>query len=135
MRPRGAVVAEPRAVHGGAAPSVRGSMDGRAAGALQDGSREVGDRGGSSRFTAGPPLPRTPVQLRARADSRQAGRSEVEVAGYDDYEGEDDWPHDDEVWWSMRSRPQRLTVILASTLRGGDSIPRAADGLGLGHKT
>ena len=76
---------------------MRGSMDGRAAGALQDGSREVGDRGGSSRFTAGPPLPRTPVQLRARADSRQAGRSEVEVAGYDDYEGEDDWPHDDEV--------------------------------------
>ena len=97
LQPRGAVVAEPRAVHGGAAPSVRGSMDGRAAGALQDGSREVGDRGGSSRFTAGPPLPRTPVQLRARADSRQAGRSEVEVAGYDDYDGEDDWPHDDEV--------------------------------------
>ena len=98
---RGAAVAVLRAAHGGAMPSVRGRLDGRAAcpaaGGWQDNGGQGRDRGATSGFPAELMLPRTPVQLRARADSRSVGRSEVEVAGYDDYEGEDNPLHDDEV--------------------------------------
>ena len=74
-----------------------GCADGPFPGVRRRSVRYGGDRSGPSSFPASLLLPRTPQQLRARADVRSAGRSEVEVAGYDMEYGADNQPYDDEV--------------------------------------
>ena len=137
LQPRGAVAAEPRSAPGGAALSVRGRLSGRAAGsaagAWQYNGGQGRDRGDISGFPAGLMLPRTPVQLRARADPRPAGRSEV--AGYDLDDGEDNWPHDDVVMVADDEEPSPASYRdsrLDSARRGFD--PASGRRLGFGSQ-
>ena len=98
---RGAVVAQHRGVYGGAGPNAREAREGRAAGtsvgAWRDTGGYGGDRGDSSCFPAGLLVPRTPVRSRVRVESRTAGRSGLEVVGFEDHAGDDNPPYEHEV--------------------------------------